>query len=147
MVDGQRSPGEALSTPLRRVAERFGAVPRRWLPPQGLTATAVGEVALPFGRAGARGGEGFAPLAAAEKPPVEEPLEKMLARLEDAVERLESGKESLEKSIDVYVEGRRLGTECLKRLAQLEERVRVVVEKADGTLDVQDFEGEAVSEE
>lgn len=80
---------------------------------------------------------------AAAKPPAEEPLEKMLARLEQVVEKLESGEVPLEKSIELYEEGRKLGATCIGRLAQLEERVRLVVEKADGTLAAEDFEGSA----
>jgi exodeoxyribonuclease VII small subunit len=67
------------------------------------------------------------------------PLEKTLERLEEIVARLESGEVSLEKSIELYEEGRRLGGECLERLEVLERRVQLVRERADGTLETEEF--------
>lgn len=74
-----------------------------------------------------------------------QPLEKLIARLEEIVAALESGKEGLEKSIDLYAEGRRLGNDALKRLGQLEERIQMVMrddgEKLElGPLDVPEEE-------
>ncbi|MBX3728475.1 MAG: exodeoxyribonuclease VII small subunit [Candidatus Sumerlaeia bacterium] len=68
------------------------------------------------------------------------PLEKSLERLEEIVAKLESGEVSLEKSIELYEEGRRLGGECLERLEVLERRVQLVRERADGTLETEEFE-------
>lgn len=77
----------------------------------------------------------------ASKHPKADPLEKRLARLEAIVEKLESGEVALEKSIDLYEEGRNLATGCLQSLEALEQRVRMVKgQGADGTLQTEDFE-------
>lgn len=68
------------------------------------------------------------------KEPKEQPLEKVVERLEAIVEKLESGEVGLEKSIELYEEGRKLGAECLSRLARLEKRVQLVQEAANGRL-------------
>ena len=68
------------------------------------------------------------------------PFEKALERLEAVVEKLESGEVDLEKSIELYEEGRRIGQDCLKRLEALEERVRIVRRGAQGELETEDFE-------
>jgi exodeoxyribonuclease VII small subunit len=74
------------------------------------------------------------------KSPKSEPLEKRLARLEAIVERLESGEVALEKSIDLYEEGRALAAGCLEALEALEQRVRIVRgEGADDSLETEDF--------
>jgi exodeoxyribonuclease VII small subunit len=78
---------------------------------------------------------------ATPKSPKTEPLEKRLARLEAIVERLESGEVALEKSIDLYEEGRTLAAGCLEALEALEQRVRLVKgEGTDGSLQTEDFE-------
>lgn len=70
------------------------------------------------------------------------PVEGALERLEAIVEQLEKGGESLEKSIDLYEEGKRLGARCLERLAVLERRVQLVREAADGQLVREEFDPE-----
>lgn len=67
------------------------------------------------------------------------PVEGVLERLEEIVERLEKGEVTLEKSIDLYEEGKRLGARCIERLAVLEKRVQLVREGADGALVSEDF--------
>lgn len=62
------------------------------------------------------------------------PLEKSLERLEAIVEKLESGSVPLEKSIELYEEGRRLGQQCAERLGSLEQRVQKILENPDGTV-------------
>jgi len=75
------------------------------------------------------------------KSPKPEPLEKRLARLEAIVEKLESGEVALEKSIDLYEEGRTLAAGCLEALEALEQRVRIVKgEGPDDSLESEDFE-------
>lgn len=76
-------------------------------------------------------------------PPTDDlPVEGALERLEAIVERLEKGEVSLEKSIDLYEEGRRLGARCTERLAVLEKRVQLVREGADGALSREDFDAD-----
>ncbi|MDK2970247.1 MAG: exodeoxyribonuclease small subunit [Candidatus Sumerlaeota bacterium] len=72
----------------------------------------------------------------------EQPLEKSLEKLEEIVARLESGEVPLEKSIGLYEEGRKLGTDCLARLEGLERRVQLVREGADGKLETEEFENQ-----
>jgi exodeoxyribonuclease VII small subunit len=84
--------------------------------------------------------ESAPPSSGNPKPAKPEPLEKRLARLEAIVEKLESGEVALEKSIDLYEEGRTLAAGCLEALEALEQRVRLVKgEGADGTLETEDF--------
>jgi exodeoxyribonuclease VII small subunit len=71
----------------------------------------------------------------------DEPLEKTLDRLEKIVERLESGEVGLEKAIDLYEEGRKLGGLCSERLASLERRVEIVIGESDEGLVTEPFEG------
>lgn len=70
----------------------------------------------------------------------EPPLEKVIERLETIVEKLESGEVALEKSIDLYEEGRLLGAKCLERLAKLEKRVHLVMENGTGGLQTKPFD-------
>ena len=72
--------------------------------------------------------------------PDDMPVEGALERLEAIVERLEKGDVTLEKSIDLYDEGKRLGARCLERLAVLEKRVQLVREGGEGELVREDFD-------
>ena len=71
------------------------------------------------------------------------PLEKMVERLEQIVEQLESGDADLEKSIDLYREGKTLGGEALKRLDALERRIEVVTGGEGEDLETDDFPTQA----
>lgn len=75
----------------------------------------------------------------AEKGP-EPPLEEALDRLEAIVGKLESGEVDLEKSIDLYVEGKELGQRALKRLDALERRIQIVARDDGQSLEVKDFQ-------
>jgi len=66
-------------------------------------------------------------------------LEKALERLEEIVSNLESGDADLEKSIDLYREGRELGRFCLDRLTALEKQVMQLKKDADGALKLEDL--------
>lgn len=69
----------------------------------------------------------------------ETPLEKLVERLEQIVEQLESGKAGLEDSINLYKEGKRLGDDAIKRLQGLERRIQLVREGKDGQPVLEDF--------
>lgn len=71
------------------------------------------------------------------------PLEKSLERLEAIVEKLESGDVPLEKSIELYEEGRKLGQNCVERLGGLEQRIQKVLENPDGTLSTEPLDPQA----
>ena len=62
--------------------------------------------------------------------------------VEKALEKLESGEASLEKSIELYEEGRRLGAVCRESLDALERRVQLVREGADGKPVLEDLDPE-----
>lgn len=66
-------------------------------------------------------------------------LEKALERLEEIVTSLESSEADLEKSIDLYREGRELGRFCLERLTALEKQVMQLKKDADGSLKMEDL--------
>jgi exodeoxyribonuclease VII small subunit len=81
--------------------------------------------------------------------PREETLkfDEALARLEEIVETLEAGEVDLEKSLELFEEGRRLGKLCTDRLQEMEQKVRKVLEKADGSVELREMEtGETTAE-
>jgi len=68
-------------------------------------------------------------------------FEQAMAKLETIVDSLERGQMTLEDSLAAYEEGTRLVRLCSGRLSAIEERVKVLVEEADGTL-LEDSGGE-----
>jgi exodeoxyribonuclease VII small subunit len=67
-------------------------------------------------------------------------LEESLARLEGIVGELESGKADLEKSIDLYIEGKRLGEKALKKLDALDKKIQIVSRDDGEEMEVEDFQ-------
>lgn len=65
----------------------------------------------------------------------EKKFEELLQELQEIVTNLESGKLSLEESVELYQKGMALSLECKKRLEQAKE---VVVKKVQGDK-VEDF--------
>jgi len=65
----------------------------------------------------------------------EKKFEELLQELQEIVTSLESGKLSLEESVELYQKGMALSLECKKRLEQAKE---VVVKKVQGDK-VEDF--------
>ena len=57
-------------------------------------------------------------------------LEKSLSKLEDIVTALEGGELSLEQSMKQFEEGVSLTRACQEALAQAEQKIQVLVEKA-----------------
>lgn len=66
-------------------------------------------------------------------------LEKNLKRLEEILQILESGENDIEESIGLFEEGLRISTECQHHLQELEKRVKILVEKDDGTTQEKEF--------
>ena len=64
--------------------------------------------------------------------PAELSFEDALQRLEQIVQKLESGQAPLEESIALYEEGARLKTHCEDRLKAAQLRVEKIVVGADG---------------
>ncbi len=61
-------------------------------------------------------------------------FEDALAELERIVRGLEGGQQKLEDAIACYERGDALRRHCERKLAEAEERVQAIVEKADGSL-------------
>jgi exodeoxyribonuclease VII small subunit len=67
-------------------------------------------------------------------------FEKAMARLDEIVERLESGEASLDETIRLFEEGKRLGQECRRQLTAVEKKIQVIVEKENGDIETTDLE-------
>ncbi|MEE9555600.1 MAG: exodeoxyribonuclease VII small subunit [candidate division Zixibacteria bacterium] len=70
-------------------------------------------------------------------------FEEALERLENTVDRLESGELSLEESIKAFENGIELSKLCRKKLEKAEDRVKKLLEKSDGGFDLKLFEEDA----
>jgi exodeoxyribonuclease VII small subunit len=66
----------------------------------------------------------------------EQPIsfEAAYARLEEILEKMNSGKVSLEDSLKLYEEADRLINWCSKRLTEAEKKIEVLVKNRDGEL-------------
>ena len=67
-------------------------------------------------------------------------FEEALMKLEDQVKKLESGNMSLDESIYSFEEAVNLVKLCNEKLENAERRVRLLTEKADGTITDVPFE-------
>ena len=63
-------------------------------------------------------------------------FDKALERLEDIVEKLESGVLSLEESLAVFEEGVKLSLYCQKELQKTDGRVQRLLKKLNGELEI-----------
>ena len=66
-------------------------------------------------------------------------FESAVARLEEITELLESGEESLEKSIELYTEGLGIAGFCSEKLNEAEKKIKIIAEKAGVKVET-DFE-------
>ena len=86
----------------------------------------------------------------AEKKKSEPSFEKALERLEQIVAKLEdaegSGKVSLDESIKLFQEGRKLGRQCAAQLADAEKKARLLLEDEQGAVTSEPFEAGADTE-
>ncbi len=62
-----------------------------------------------------------------------EPYDAVVARLERVVGELESGRLSLEQSIETFSEGVKLAREATRKLDEAERRIEMLVRNADGS--------------
>ena len=75
-------------------------------------------------------------------------FEKKLTRLEDIVEKMESGDLSLDDSLKLFEEGVKLSRDCQSQLTKAEEKVKVLLSvDADGKPQTRDFEIGSESED
>lgn len=68
-------------------------------------------------------------------------------RLEQLVERLESGELSLEGSLAAFEQGVRLTRDAQRRLDEAELRVRTLIERPDGGIDLDPFSTPAAEDD
>lgn len=62
----------------------------------------------------------------------EKKFEESIKRLEEVVEKMESGDLSLEESMKYYEEGILLSRTCYKKLAEAEKKIEKLVKKSGG---------------
>jgi len=68
-----------------------------------------------------------------------EKFETSLKKLEDAVNRLESGELPLEDSLKVFEEGIKHAAICSRKLNEAEKRVELLVKQRDGSFVREEF--------
>ncbi len=68
-------------------------------------------------------------------------FEKSLERLEAIVEQLESEDLGLDASLALFEEGIGLSRLCREKLSEVERRVEIVLQEADGEYSTREFEG------
>jgi exodeoxyribonuclease VII small subunit len=68
-------------------------------------------------------------------------FEKKLARLEEIINKMESGDLSLEDSLKLFEEGIKHSRECHKQLTEAEEKVKVLLKVEGGQAVTEDFNG------
>jgi len=67
-------------------------------------------------------------------------FEDALSKLEEIVEKLESGELSLEESLAAFEEGIRLSRICSKQLDAAERKIEILIKGKDGQLQMEDFD-------
>lgn len=74
-------------------------------------------------------------------------FEDSMTRLEEIVNLMESGEQSLEDSLKLFKEGMRLSEYCSGVLSEAQRKVEVLVKQKDGTYDKQSLDEEDDEEE
>lgn len=67
-------------------------------------------------------------------------FEDAVARLEEVVEKLESGELPLNESLLLFEEGIKLARECSRQLTEAQGRLETLVKKPDGSTDTEALE-------
>ncbi len=73
-------------------------------------------------------------------------FEQALKSLEEAVARLEKGQLPLDEALDCFEAGVQSANLCRKMLQSVEARVETLVKKSDGSLRVEGFAGDELSD-
>ena len=76
-----------------------------------------------------------------------ESFEDALKRLEEIVQRMESGDLALEDSLGLFEEGVRLTRVCSQRLDEAEKKIELLVEDAEGKVSTRPFTPDEEQEE
>jgi len=66
--------------------------------------------------------------------------ESAMSRLEEITETLEAGDATLEDAIKLYTEGLEIAKYCDERLAEAEQKIKIIAER-NGLVTEEDFEG------
>lgn len=69
-----------------------------------------------------------------------EKFEASLKKLEDAVNRLESGELSLDESLKVFEEGVRHASLCSRKLNEAQKKVELLLKRKDGSFYREEFQ-------
>lgn len=74
-------------------------------------------------------------------------FESALQRLEEIVQKLDSGDLPLASLLEVYEEGVTLSRFCHSKLEEAERKVEILTKKANGSLEKQPFEEQGIKSE
>ncbi|MEI6309403.1 MAG: exodeoxyribonuclease VII small subunit [bacterium] len=66
-------------------------------------------------------------------------FEDALKRLEEIVDELEGGSQSLDDALNKYEEGIKLSILCAKQLEVAKKKVEILIKSEDGSVDIQPF--------
>ena len=69
-------------------------------------------------------------------------FENLLDEIKEIVDTLETGKLPLDESIEKFERGASLIKECYLNLESVKKKISLIVEKNDGTFDLEDFSNE-----
>ncbi|MYB27427.1 MAG: exodeoxyribonuclease VII small subunit [Candidatus Dadabacteria bacterium] len=69
-------------------------------------------------------------------------FENLLDEIKKIVDTLETGKLPLDESIEKFERGASLIKECYLNLESVKKKISLIVEKNDGTFDLEDFSNE-----
>ena len=67
-------------------------------------------------------------------------FEELLNRLESIVDEMENMDIGIEKAVKLYKEGIEISTQCSQRLENVEQQVKILKEKSDGTFKESNFQ-------
>tara|TARA_B100000470_G_C19720732_1_gene359855 strand:- start:63 stop:398 length:336 start_codon:yes stop_codon:yes gene_type:complete len=67
-------------------------------------------------------------------------FEEAFQRLGSIVTQLETGEESLEKSLELFEEGVKLAEACRAKLDQAEQAIKTLVKESEGQFSLEDFD-------
>ncbi len=73
-------------------------------------------------------------------------FEKSFARLEEILEKINTGKITLDESLKLYEEADGLIRSCSKRLADAERKIEILVKERDGSLQLNEEGGPMTQE-
>jgi len=71
-----------------------------------------------------------------------EKFEASLKKLEDAVNRLESGELSLDESLKVFEEGVKHSSICTRKLNEAQKKVELLLKRKDGSFYKEEFQSD-----